>query len=70
MLCEADFHNWDALDSAHVKLGRPDATTNVVEPSSKTVRSALLNDTPRVRGAVESGIHTHLVLRGGVVAPW
>jgi hypothetical protein len=62
--------DWDALDPAHVKLGRPNATADVVKPGSKTVWSTLPNDTPRGGGAIESGIDTLLARRDGVVTPW
>ena len=58
----------DALDTADVKLGRPNTTARIVKPSSETVRSGLVNDTPRGSGTVEVIIGTLLVGRGGVVA--
>ena len=58
----------NALNAAHVKLGRPNTTACVVKTRSETVWSALLDNTPRGGGTVEVGIDTFLLHRGGVVA--
>lgn len=57
----------DALHAAHVKLGRPNTATHVVEPGSETVRSALANDAPRGGGTVAIG--DILVWGDGLIAP-
>ena len=60
----------DVLDTAHVKLGRPNSTTGIIKSGPKAVWSGLVNDAPRSGGTVEAVVDSPLVRRGGMVAAW